>query len=454
MSDATYTPSAAEVKELRDATQAGMMDCKRALAEAGGDMDAAVKLLREKGIASAEQARRAAARAKALIETYVHAGGKIGSMVEIGCETDFVARTDDFKAFARKVALQIAAGRDLRFVSESDIPDDFKASELEIFRAKAAAEGRPEAMLGQDRRRHVGQVADRLRAGQPAVDPARRRRQDDRDAAGRAVRHDRREHRDQALRPIRGGRRVTEFRRILLKLSGEALMGDRDYGQDPDRISADRPGGPRRVARPGSSWPSWSAAATSCAAPRRPRKGMDRATADYAGMLATVLNALTVQDALEQLGTHTRVMSAIDVAEVAEPYIRRRAIRHLEKGRIVIFAAGTGNPFFTTDTAAALRALEIGAQAILMGKNGVEGVMDDDPRTNPDAQLLPDLTHIEAIERGLKVMDSTALSLCMDNQVPLYVFNLDDERNIGRVVAGERVGTVISARKVPVEVSS
>ncbi len=147
-------------------------------------------------------------------------------------------------------------------------------------------------------------------------------------------------------------------------------------------------------------------------------------------------------------------MSAIDVAEVAEPYIRRRAIRHLEKGRIVIFAAGTGNPFFTTDTAAALRALEIGAQAILMGKNGVEGVMDDDPRTNPDARLLPDLTHIEAIERGLKVMDSTALSLCMDNRVPLYVFNLDDERNIGRVVAGERVGTVISAHKVPVEVSS
>jgi uridylate kinase len=148
------------------------------------------------------------------------------------------------------------------------------------------------------------------------------------------------------------------------------------------------------------------------------------------------------------------VMSAIDVAEIAEPYIRRRAIRHLEKGRVVIFAAGTGNPFFTTDTAAALRALEVGAQAILMGKNGVEGVMDDDPRTNPNAQLLPDLTHIEAIERGLKVMDSTALSLCMDNQVPLYVFNLDDERNIGRVVAGERVGTVISARKVPVEVSS
>jgi uridylate kinase len=238
-----------------------------------------------------------------------------------------------------------------------------------------------------------------------------------------------------------------------LKLSGEALMGDRDYGQDPDRISAIARA-VHEVSAGGVELAIVVGGGNILRGTQEAAKGMDRATADYAGMLATVLNALTVQDALEQLGTHTRVMSAIDVAEVAEPYIRRRAIRHLEKGRIVIFAAGTGNPFFTTDTAAALRALEIGAQAILMGKNGVEGVMDDDPRTNPDARLLPDLTHIEAIERGLKVMDSTALSLCMDNRVPLYVFNLDDERNIGRVVAGERVGTVISAHKVPVEVSS
>jgi uridylate kinase len=172
---------------------------------------------------------------------------------------------------------------------------------------------------------------------------------------------------------------------------------------------------------------------------------MDRATADYAGMLATVLNALTVQDALERVGVFTRVLSAIEVSEVAEPYIRRRAIRHLEKGRVVIFAAGTGNPFFTTDTAAALRALEIGAEAILMGKNGVDGVLDDDPRTNPNARLIPQLTHIEAIEKGLKVMDTTALSLCMDNNLPLYVFNLDDEHNIARVARGERLGTIISS---------
>ena len=171
--------------------------------------------------------------------------------------------------------------------------------------------------------------------------------------------------------------------------------------------------------------------------------GMDRSTADYMGMVATVLNCLTLQDALEKLGVHTRVQSAIGIAEVAEPYIRRRAMRHLEKGRVVIFAAGTGNPFFTTDTAAALRAQEIHADAILMAKNGVEGVYTADPREDPDAEFLPEITHMDAIQRGLKVMDSTALSLCMDNRTPIHVFNMDDESNIDRIVSGERVGTLV-----------
>ena len=172
-------------------------------------------------------------------------------------------------------------------------------------------------------------------------------------------------------------------------------------------------------------------------------EGMDRATADYAGMLATLLNALALQDALERRGAPTRILSALAAAEVAEPYIRRRAIRHLEKGRVVIFAAGTGNPFFTTDTAAALRALEINAEAILMATHGVAGVLDGDPREDPNAHLIPEITHLEAIERGLKVMDTTALSLCMENRLPIYVFALEPG-NIRRVVSGERVGTLVS----------
>ena len=232
------------------------------------------------------------------------------------------------------------------------------------------------------------------------------------------------------------------FHRVLLKLSGEALMGDQEYGLDPDRIAAlaaeiaeVRDGGLELaiVVGAGNIYRGIEGAA----------EGMDRATADYAGMLATLLNALTLQDALERRGAHPRVMSALAAAEVAEPYIRRRAIRHLEKGRIVIFAAGTGNPFFTTDTAAALRALEINAEGILMAKQGVEGVLDGDPRVDPDAELVPELTHLQAIERGLKVMDTTALSLCMDNHLPIYVFALQ-EGNIRRVVHGERVGTIVS----------
>ena len=241
--------------------------------------------------------------------------------------------------------------------------------------------------------------------------------------------------------PAPGERAV--FRRVLLKLSGEALLGRQDFGVDPERletiareVKSVRGRGVEIavVVGAGNIYRGMDAAA----------EGMDRATADYAGMLATLLNCLALQDALERLEVVTRVLSALTVSEVAEPYIRRRAIRHLQKGRVVIFAAGTGNPFFTTDTAAALRALEIGADAILMGKNGVEGVYDGDPRLEPNAAFLPALTHLEAIERGLKVMDVTALSLCMDNNLPIHVFGLDDERNIERVVAGERVGTIIS----------
>src|SRR3954447_5846254 len=220
-------------------------------------------------------------------------------------------------------------------------------------------------------------------------------------------------------------------------------MGGLEYGADPDRIAAigaqikrvaDRGVETSVVVGGGNIYRGLSAAAS----------GMDRATGDYMGMLATVLNALALQDSLEHHGAVTRVLSAIEMSEVAEPYIRRRAMRHLERGRIVIFAAGTGNPFFTTDTAAALRALEIHAEAILMAKNGVAGVYSADPRKDPDAKFISQISHREAIEQQLQVMDVTALSLCMDNRLPIHVFNMDDERNIDRIVCGERVGTVVS----------
>jgi len=232
------------------------------------------------------------------------------------------------------------------------------------------------------------------------------------------------------------------FKRVLLKLSGEALMGQLEYGTDPDRVQlvaeeiATVHGRGVEIAivvGGGNIYRGLAAAA----------KGMDRATGDYMGMLATVLNALALQDALEKLEVPTRVQSAITISEVAEPYIRRRAMRHLEKGRIVIFAAGTGNPFFTTDTAAALRAAELHADVILMAKNGVQGVYTADPTVDPHAEFIPEITHKDALTRGLQVMDSTAFALCMDNNLPIVVFNMSDARNIDKIVSGERVGTLV-----------
>ena len=232
------------------------------------------------------------------------------------------------------------------------------------------------------------------------------------------------------------------YRRVLLKLSGEALMGELEYGTDPERvqlIARDVAGVHRRgveiavVVGGGNIYRGLAAAA----------RGMDRATGDYMGMLATVLNALALQDALEREDVPTRVQSAITISEVAEPYIRRRAIRHLEKGRVVIFAAGTGNPFFTTDTASALRAAEVHAEVVLMAKNGVEGVYSADPAIEPSAEFIPEITHKDALTRGLQVMDSTAFALCMDNNLPIVVFNMADTTNLDRIVSGERVGTLV-----------
>jgi len=237
---------------------------------------------------------------------------------------------------------------------------------------------------------------------------------------------------------------LTAYRRVVLKVSGEALQDPRGGTIDARTLST--------IARQisdvtkvlgtqmgvvvggGNIWRGQAAA----------ERGMDRAQADYAGMLATVINALALQDALENLDVDTRVQTAITVTAVAEPYIRRRAIRHLEKGRVVIFAAGTGNPYFSTDTAAALRAVEIEADVLLMANNAVDGVYDSDPRKNPSARRITNISHIEALNLGLKVMDSTALSLCMDNKLPIVVFDLATEGNIRRAVEGEPIGTLVA----------
>jgi len=231
------------------------------------------------------------------------------------------------------------------------------------------------------------------------------------------------------------------FKRVLLKLSGEALMGDVEYGIDPkvldslaEQLKTVRAGGVEIaiVVGGGNIFRGLAASA----------KGMDRAQGDYIGMLATVMNALALQEALERHGVFTRVMSAIEMQAVAEPYIRRRAIRHLEKGRVVIFAAGTGNPYFTTDTTAALRALEIDAECIMKATK-VDGIFDADPKTHPDAVKFDELTYIEVLNRGLQVMDSTAISLCMDNKLPIMVFNMEVDGNIEKALTGAHVGTIV-----------
>lgn len=230
-----------------------------------------------------------------------------------------------------------------------------------------------------------------------------------------------------------------KYKRIILKLSGEALAGKKGFGLDEvtiesiaEQIKAISQQGVQVavVVGGGNFWRG------------RSGKGMDRTTADYMGMLATVINALALQDALENIGILTRVQTAIEMRQVAEPYIRRKAIRHLEKGRVVIFAAGTGNPYFSTDTTASLRAAEIEAEVILLAKK-VDGVYDSDPKENPNAKKFDELTYIEVLNRGLGVMDSTATSLCMDNKIPIIVFSLNNPENIQKVIMGEKIGTYV-----------
>jgi uridylate kinase len=231
------------------------------------------------------------------------------------------------------------------------------------------------------------------------------------------------------------------YRRVLLKLSGEALAGDQGYGIDPQTITTIA-NEVKEVVKCGVQLSLVIGGGNIFRGLAASSKGMDRASADYMGMLATMINSLAMQDALEKIGVDTRVQSAIAMQEVAEPYIRRRAIRHLEKGRVVIFGAGTGNPYFTTDTAASLRAMEINAQVILKGTK-VDGVYSADPKKDPNAVKYPKLTYIEVLKKGLQVMDATATSLCMDNSLPIIVFDITTDGNVKKVVFGEEIGTIV-----------
>jgi len=239
------------------------------------------------------------------------------------------------------------------------------------------------------------------------------------------------------------GRGGPVFRRLVLKLSGEALAGEQGYGIDPqvlERIAEEI----RDVTALGVQLAVVIGGGNIFRGVAASAGGMERATADYMGMLATVINALALQDALEKVGLQTRVLSAIEMRAVAEPYIRRRAIRHLEKGRVVIFAAGTGNPFFTTDTAGALRAVEIGADAIMKATK-VDGIYSADPKRDPTARRLPRVSYIDVLNRRLQVMDTTAISLCMENKLPIIIFDLTESGNIRRIVLGEPVGSTVSS---------
>jgi len=238
---------------------------------------------------------------------------------------------------------------------------------------------------------------------------------------------------------------TAKYKRVLLKLSGEALLGRDPFGLDLDSVRCIA-SEVRDVHRMGVEVAAVIGGGNIFRGAKNSDTTIERATGDYMGMVATVINALAVQSALEKLEIPTRVLSAIAMSQVAEPYIRRRAIRHLEKGRVVIFAAGTGNPFFTTDTAAALRAMEIGAD-ILMKATKVDGVFSDDPQTNPDAVRFDRLVYREVLEKDLKVMDATAIALCMDNNMPIMVFSLKEAGNLVRAVAGERIGTVVTGEE-------
>ena len=492
MSTTTVNISATQVKELRDKTGAPMMDCKQALTEAKGDLEQAVVLLRKKGISVAGK-KASRVTKEGAVASYIHAGGKIGVLVEVNCESDFVARTEDFKELVHDIAMHIAAS-DPKFVRKEDVTAEAFEREKDIYRAQAAATGKPPQVVEKivegkmskfyeevclleqpfirDQTVSIGQlVATKIgKLGENIAVRRFARFKVGEVGATIAVTKPETEEPNKEFRvasfgapflmysraegigrlvTAAGSRRYKTmmptpvFKRILLKLSGEALAANQGFGVDPLRIHeiaaelADVHSLGIQIAIVVGGGNFFRGVAEQA-------REMDRVSADHMGMLATVINALALQDALEKQGIHTRVQSAIEMNQVAEPFIRRRAIRHLEKDRVVIFAGGTGNPYFSTDTAASLRAMEIKADAILKATK-VDGIYDADPMLVKDAKKFAEISYMEVLKRGLKVMDSTAISLCKDNNLPIIIFNLNQRGNIRKVVIGEKIGSLVSA---------
>ena len=440
------------IRKLRELSGAGMMDCKSALEEADGDLEKAYTILREKGIAKAAK-RAGRSTGQGVVESYLHKTGddyppQVGVLVEVNCETDFVAKGVDFRKLARELALHVAAAGP-RWVAREDIPDEILVEERNLYQRKAEQDGKPEQAIPKIVDGQVEKfIQENVLLEQPYFRDPKHPVKDliaeniSKLQENITVRRFSRFNVREASRSTMVDR-SPKYNRVLLKLSGEALGGQRDYGIDLEvvrTIAAQI----KRVHEMGVQIALVVGGGNIFRGLAASNQGFDRATGDYMGMLATVINALALQDALERTGIPARTMTAIQMPQVAEPYIRRRAVRHLEKGRVVILAAGTGNPYFTTDTTAALRAVEIEADVILKATR-VDGVYTADPKRDPKAVMLPRLDYLEVLNRGIEVMDNTALTLCMDNDVPIVVFNLLTPGNIERVVLGEEIGTLVGA---------
>lgn len=433
------------VKELRTKTGAGMMDCKQALAESGGDFEKAVDFLRKKGLSAATKRSSKAAK-DGTIASYIHMGGKIGVMVEINCETDFVAKTEDFQTMARDIAMHIAASNPL-YVRPEDIPETALEREKEIYRSQLREEKKPEKIWdkiieGKLKKYYedVCLTQQKFIKNTDITVAALINNMIAKTGENMIIRRFARFQLGEEHQAIMSAKQRAAYKRVLLKLSGEALM-KRSAGIDPD-VANDIADEIKSLSRMGVQLGIVIGGGNIFRGVEASARGMDRTTADYMGMLATVINSLALQSALEERGLSTRVQSSIEMREIAEPFIQRRAIRHLEKGRIVIFAGGTGNPYFSTDTAAALRAVEIRAD-VIMKATKVDGIYSADPVKDKKAVKFNKISYVDVLTKNLKVMDLTAISLCRDNLLPIIVFNLQKKGNICKAVCGHKIGTYV-----------